>query len=523
MLLTDFLKHSARKYPENIAVKDKNLEISYTQLDALSDRLASCLIAQKVQIGDRVGIYLDRSIEAIIAIFGILKTGGVYVPIDITFPPERKLYIISNCSIEILITDLKKITLFEEALETKSPLKSILLMDNSLNEYSRIPKGDKEIINFYQTQSVKPFQKILSLSDESLANILYTSGSTGKPKGVMMSHRALSASMQSQLEYIGANAHDRMSSTVPMHFSMSPFEIFVSTGSGATLSIIPPGLFAFPDSLTSFIESEKLTIWHSVPSIITQMVLYGELQKRDLSSLRLLHLAGGVIPIEHLRQFMRIFPHICCCNIYGSAETYEIASYHIKNLPESVTSIPVGKPWPGVELFIVDALGKFVEKKEGAVGELYVHTPFLMKGYWSKEKGANQITPSKSPFHFLQKGIKLYRTGDIAKIDKDGNYVLIGRADNTINKEGYRIGLNEIEAVLFSCSEVKEAAVVTEGRFQNKKVKAVVALREGSGFLEKDIKGLCRKKLPRYMVPDKIEFRNFLPKTSTGKVDKKEL
>ncbi|MBL7129978.1 MAG: amino acid adenylation domain-containing protein [Candidatus Omnitrophica bacterium] len=521
MLLTDLLENTSKKYPDNIVVRDKDREISYRQLAILSSRLASCLIRQGVELGDRIGIYLDRSIEAAVAIFGILKAGAAYVPIDITFPPERKAYIIDNCSIKILIIDSKKIELFAENLTSASCLNCMLVMDDLEAKEGKIPKKIK-VIPFQRIVSFEPLKDDLPISDSALANILYTSGSTDQPKGVMATHRALTACIDNVFKYYMLSSKERISSTVPLHFSMSVFEIFVTIKAGATICLVPSGMFAFPTSLANFIEKERLTVWHSVPSVITPLVLYGNLKERNLSSLRLVHLGGEVIPVEYLRQFMSIVPHAQCYNIYGSAETHEITRFHINQSSNSVTIIPVGKPWEEVEIFLVDEAGNLVQKEEGATGELYVYTPSLMQGYWADKKRTDQVL-FRSSFHPQEKEVKIYRTGDIAKIDQDGNYVLIGRADSTIKRGGIRIGLDEIEAVLFNRPEVREAAVVVKGQGVRPEIKAVIVLQKRSFLSEEDIRGFCRKKLARYMVPDRFEFRDFLPRTSTGKIDKKNL
>lgn len=518
MLITDILKDTTKKTPGKIAVKSGNRWISYKEFDRLSSSIASCLTANMVQVGDRIGIYCNRSIEAIAAIYGILKAGAAYVPIDITLPPKRISYIINNCSIKVLFTDVRKTTALQEILKSTPGLSSVLSVGSCIKDLVSLPKNLK-IIDFDKIRRGEPLKENPAIPDDTLANILYTSGSTGEPKGVMMTHRSLSASAHNLKDFYSITDKDKISSTAPLHFSMSVFEIFASVKAGAELCLVPPGLFAFPVSLARLIEKERLTIWHSVPTAITQLVLYGNLKKRDLSSLRLFHLGGGMIPTEHLRQFMKIVPSVEYYNVYGSAETHEMSAYHIKTLPKYIANIPIGKPWPGSEIFLIDKKGRPVEKKPNSAGELYVYTQSLMKGYWGDKKRTAEIFID-SPFHPTEKGIKLYKTGDMAMLDKNNDYVLTGRADSTIKRNGFRIGLSEIEATLLVCPKIKEAAVVTSNVGTLKEIKALIVLKEANSISGEGVKKFCRERLPSYMIPDKVEFIPELPKTSTGKIDR---
>jgi amino acid adenylation domain-containing protein len=520
MLLTDFLQKSAQKYPKKTAIKDGKKCLSFQEVEKLSNRVAGYLLSQGHSPGDRVGIHLDRSAEGVIAVFGILKAAAVYVPIDITLPPRRKEYIIKDCQIKTLLTDSKKLSLLDGLLKKGLNLESILILDS----------GEKTKPGFYKSVrlaflgKIGYFQKtkLPWLDENQLANILYTSGSTGNPKGVMITHSSLAKCITNEVDYFNINSSDIVSSTTPLHFSMSPFEIFSSVKAAAALSIVPPGIFSFPRSLAAFIENEQLTIWHSVPSVINHLTLYGKLKEKSFSKLRLVHLAGGPVSVRQIRQFMRLFPHIDCYNVYGSAETYEIARYKINKLSPSAKSVPVGEPWKGVDMFLVDESGRLVKKKKAARGELYVKTPSLMQGYWNNLNRTKEVL-IENPFYSPDKKIKLYKTKDILRVDEQGNYILIGRADNTIKRGGFRIGLTEIESLLLSHPQIEEAAVVVEKTNKQKLIKAILVTTEGGNLSLQGIKEFCRKRLPRYMLPDKIELSRFLPKTSTGKVDRKKL
>ena len=516
-LLTDLLKLTSSLKSDNAAVREQGGTLSYRELDVLSGRIAACLAEGGVKPGDRVGICMGRSSDAVTAIFGALKCGAAYVPIEPTFPPERKAFIVKDCGIQALVAEWKKISPAEDTLKAMPGLKFVIAADTtgakSRAKNIRVIPRDEIVLK-------RPLKKRPPAKGGSLACILYTSGSTGRPKGVMMTHQALHTAVTRESRFFGLKDKDRVSCTVPLYFSMSPFEIFATIGSGATLSIAPAGSFAFPSSLAGWIEEERITVWHSVPLAITQLVLYGNLKARDLSSVRLVYLGGDTVPAKYLRKMMKLMPRAEFYNTYGSAETQGIAYYRANDLDEAALTVPAGRKWDDVELILADSSGKKIAVKKGASGELYVKSPSLMKGYWNRS-GLTEKVLMKDPFGPKGRaGSKVYRTSDMAKIDSGGNLVVLGRADDAINRDGYKIGLGEIEAALLDCPYVKEAAVVAADRAGTRTIRAVVTPGDGSNIREEDIMRSLRERLPRYMVPDAVEVKKTLPKTLTGKTDR---
>jgi len=521
-LLHNLLRKSEELYPEKTVARFKNKTISYKKLNSLSDRLASCLISKGDKVGGRVGVYMDKSIDALTAIFGILKTGACYVPLDPMAPPERQLQIIIDCSLEYLIISSKKFFQIRQILQSRNPLKYIFILDISKDECQECISGVSVVFKDEIWGSKISFSEVQrkQIKDSNLAYIFYTSGSTGQPKGVMISHKASLAFVNWAYRCFNVNSDDNVSSHSSFHFDLSIFDIFVTIKAGATICIVSQGLSAFPKSLADFIENEKISIWYSVPSVLIQLILYGGLKERDLSSLKQILFAGAVFPTKYLRRLMQIIPHAKYYNLYGPTETNVCTYYSVKSLPTSDDSIPIGKPCDGQEIFIVDDAGNLV--KNSKIGELYISGPTLMEGYWNGPQKTEAVL-LKNLFP-SRRNQNVYRTGDLVKFNKDGNLEFHGRKDNMIKSRGYRIELDEIESVLYKHPAIKElvAVPVPDDKIGNK-IKVAIVLKDNCSISEKEIKLFCSKKLPHYMIPEIITFHKFIPQTSTGKVDRKKL
>jgi amino acid adenylation domain-containing protein len=520
-LLQQLLTASARRDPHKEVALCRALALTYQELDETSDRLAGVLQQSGVERGDRVGIYLNKSLESLAALFGILKAGAVYVPLDPSAPVKRVAFIVGNCAMKGLVSTAKKIAHLSGALPESSALRCVVLTDGS-------PPGSPgslaraRMVGWQEIQqSPRSFSNPPVIEDD-LAYILYTSGSTGEPKGVMISHRAALTFVNWAQECIGVQAADRVSNHAPLHFDLSIFDIFTTIKSGGTVVAVPEEVSLFPRDLADFIENERITVWYSVPSALTQLVLHGEPQRHRLASLCKILFAGEVFPVKYLRQLQACVPHARYYNLYGPTET-NVCTYHaIPDIaPDREEPFPIGRACANTEVFAV------TDRQElalpGEVGELYVRGPGLAKGYWGlpdRTREAFLANPTGTPLG--QETV--YRTGDLVKQDADGNYLFLGRRDDRIKSRGYRIELGEIETVLNSHPQVEEVAVVPiPDEAIGNLIKAFVVARTGCEVTRAQLEGYCAERLPKYMLPRIIEFRSALPKTSTGKLDKRLL
>lgn len=530
-LLQHLLISSARTHSDRVAVQQQEHTITYRQLDEKSNQLAHTLLYAGIERGDRVGIYLDKSIEAVIAIFGILKAGATYVPLDPYAPIKRLAFIIKNCQIETLISTHQKIdALATNSLEDLQSLNSVILAD----EGDRATQWFGKIIQWsevLQAPCSPPPDPYLIEND--LAYILYTSGSTGTPKGVMINHRASLTFVNWAYDTFQVTAEDRVSNHAPFHFDLSIFDIFTTIKAGGTIILLSAALSVFPINLAKFIAEERISIWYSVPSILTSLVLYGQLEQQSFPALRTILFAGENFPIKYLRQLMVHIPHACYYNLYGPTETNVCTYYQVPPLDIELTeSLLIGQACANTEVFVLSTSNELVVR--GEVGELCVRGPGLMTGYWDLPEKSAQV---RVPFslHRSLGSEMIYRTGDLVKQAPDGNYIFLGRRDRMIKSRGYRIELGEIENILYSHPGVEEAAVIPipDNEIGNR-IKAIVVARSGdklAGAIPSELpdvsiqalKLFCAERLPKYMVPHLFEFRSNLPQTSTGKIDKVQL
>ena len=496
-LLSQLLTRSVELYPDHVAVIQDSRHYTYRALDEASNRFAHLLRNAGVQRGDRVGLYVEKSLEAVAALFGITKLGATYVPLDPAAPAQRIAYMISDCRMKAVIgTKAKPAPLGEY-------LPALIAVDDeaALAAASPAPPPDPGTI------------------ERDLALILYTSGSTGNPKGVMIGHRAVLTFIDWASGIFDVKPEDRAANHAPFHFDLSTFDLFVPIKAGASVVLLSPALSLFPVSMAKFIADQRISIWYSVPSALTRLVLYGNLAKFDLSRMRAILFAGEVFPVKYLRQLMGLVPHAAYYNLYGPTETNVCTWYQVDHLEDERTEpVPIGKACANSEILVLNDENQRV--KTGDVGELCVRGPGLMTGYWGKpERTAQSLTPYVVHPHLGPEPI--YRTGDLVREEAGGDYTYLGRRDNQIKSRGYRIELGEIETALYGHPDIEEAAVIPipDDEIGNQ-IKAFVVLRNGQSLGANALEAYCAARLPKYMVPHQVEVRAALPKTSTGKVDK---
>jgi amino acid adenylation domain-containing protein len=515
--LHDLLAASADRDPERIAIVDGARNIAYAELDERANQLANLLVRLGVAPGDRVGLYLDKSIEAIVGLFGVLKAGAAYVPLDPDAPVRRLAYIARNCDVACLLTGGEKAAVWEELLAHGAPVQSVVVLNDHVAERDavapnvRLLGSDALDVEASTTSSSRT-------SPAALAYLLYTSGSTGNPKGVALSHANALAFVTWAIECFDVSAGDRLSSHAPLHFDLSIFDIFAAAGAGAATVLVPREASLFPVELSRFLDRTAITVWYSVPSVLTALVLRGGLKGGEFPKLRAVLFAGEVFPTPHLRRLMALLPHARFDNLYGPTETNVCTYYPVPPLrPDRDEPIPIGKAIIDVTLVILTDDGRVAER--GEVGELYVAGPTVMQGYWRDLERTAEVLVE----NFLgDRAGPFYRTGDLVQEAADGNLLFLGRRDTQVKSRGYRIELGEVEAALYAHPAVAECAVtaIPDDDVTNR-LRAFVVVRDpvGTGELVRS----CTERIPHYMLPDSFEFCTALPKTSTGKIDRRRL
>jgi amino acid adenylation domain-containing protein len=518
-VLHQLLTESAARRPEAEAVRLLNEAITYRELETRSNQLAHALIKSGVTPGDRIGIYLQKSPAAIVSIFGVLKTGACYVPVDANAPGPRLLEIARQCELRALITSC---TLSEKLRSTSReewPMSAIFFVDKLADLAALAPQAFSFSDALPSQPVTPPSVKVIS---HDLAYILFTSGSTGTPKGVMLSHLNALTFVNWGFETFAITAQDRLSNHAPFNFDLSVFDIFVAVKAGAALSLVPEGLSVFPVQLSSFIQDQGITVWYSVPLVLRLLQSRGKLEERDLSALRLVLFAGEVFPTKHLRALMQKLPHPRYANLYGPTETNVCAYYEVEPIaPEQSAPIPIGKACANTDLVAIDADGQRITEP-GKEGLLYARGSIVMQGYYGrpKESAACFI---RNPFAAGREE-RLYCTGDWVTLDEKENYLFVGRKDHMIKTRGYRVELGEIETVMVAHPAVEEAiALAIPDDEVGNTIRAIVTLSDSRSLTSPELKRHCAEKLPPYMVPEEVEFCDTLPRTGTGKIDRQRL
>ncbi len=518
-VLHDLVRSSAEARPDAPAVQSSQGAITYGELDARANGVAHRLAELGVRTGGRVGLYVDKSIDSVVSLVGILKAGAAYVPLDPQGPPARAARILGDCGLEVLVTSRKKKSRVKQVLEENLPLESVILIDDA-DEVARQELAPLRVVLRDEISNEDQPPETSAAADEDLAYILYTSGSTGAPKGVAISHRASLAFVDWSRETFGLSPEDAVSSHAPFHFDLSIFDIHASFSAGAKVCLVPQGLSVFPQSLAKFIETSALTTWYSVPSVLIQLLLHGKLDERDLSALRQVLFAGEVFHPRYLRDVMAAIPSARFYNLYGPTETNVCTYYAVAEPPVDDAPIPIGQPCCGDEGFVVDEEGGIVAP--GETGELLVAGPTLMSGYWGDEEKTRRVLIEGDDD--LCGGRRVYRTGDLVHLRGDGHYEFHGRRDNMVKTRGYRVELGEIEAALNRHPDVTEAVVVAKPDEElGNRLEAWLIPRDAASFDEQDLKRFCADCLPQHMIPELFFVRESLPRTSTAKVDRDRL
>ncbi|QWV93979.1 amino acid adenylation domain-containing protein [Geomonas oryzisoli] len=515
-LLQQLLTEGAATFPKRQAVLFKDRALTYRELEETSNRLAALLAAHGVRRGDRVGILMNKSVECIVALFAILKAGGAYVPLDPASPAPRLCSIINHCGIRLAIAapdQLERVLL--EAENGMKLEKAVVTAPAGALPYVEAIAWEE-----LERQSSAPLPSLTC--GASPAYILHTSGSTGFPKGVVISHLNALTFVDMATEFFAIGDGDRLANHAPLHFDLSIFDIFCAMKGGATVVLVPEALTAFPVRLAEFLLREEITVWNSVASVLTKLADQGALDRLTLPRLRLVHFSGDLMPVKYLKVLKRFMPAAAFYNIYGQTEANSSLFFRVpEELPEDAWKIPIGTPFPNFEVFAIDETGEVVTEP-GREGELHVLSATVALGYWND--------PVRTAAHFSpdprvpSSHARVYRTGDVVRLDHQGNFVFAGRKDHMVKSKGFRVELDEIEVILNSHPGIRQAAVIAiPDELTGSRIVAYVSHAEGAVPEAADLIGLCGARLPKYMIPERIICRPTLPVTSNSKIDRKAL
>lgn len=489
--------------------------LSYAELDALSDRIANVLRETGCTGGDRVCLLLPKEPEAIAAMLGALKAGCPYVPVDTASPAVRTARIVAAAEPRVVLVAPSAAALLdgvvaEGALET----------DVAIGTLAHEPvDGDRFTTSFtgLDIATADGSATATSVGPDDIAHILFTSGSTGEPKGVPITHRNVVTFLDWALSMFGIGPDDRLSSHPPLHFDLSTFDVFGALSCGAELHLVEPKLNLSAKGLGRFIEDAGLTQWFSVPSTMSFLASFDAVPDNGWPMLRRVLFCGEVMPTPVLAHWMRRLPHAAFTNLYGPTEATIASSFHtVPAVPADETvPVPIGRACEGEELVVLDE--HLTPVATGEIGDLYIGGDGLSPGYWRDEEKTRAVfvADPRDPDR------RLYKTGDLARIDDEGVIHFLGRADSQIKSRGYRIELGEIEAALNAIDAVREAAVVgvPSGGFEGTLIGCAYAADDAdvtAQMLRARLSGI----LPPYMLPSRWLMLDALPKNANGKIDR---
>ena len=468
--MLDFLIHApiahyARQTPDHPALAFAGETMSYAELDMAGNQLARALIERGLQPEDRVGLFLHKGLDLGVAIYGALRAGGVFVPLDPFLPAERLAFIIEDCGIEHLITS-DALAATVEGIEPSGPLRLY-----GVEAESRFPTT-----SWSEVRSGPAGPPDVVLIDQNLGYIMYTSGSTGQPKGMMHTHLGSISYARWGAMHVGLTSEDRVASHAPLHFDLSIFDFFSTSQVGGTVVMVPEPVTKFPASWAEYVERERISVVFTVPYTLIDMLERGAIDQRDLSSLRWILFGGEPFPPKHLRALMKALPWVRFTNVYGPAEAPSCTCYDVPDVSAvSDEPLPIGTVSANSEDVILDDDDR--ECGIGEEGELCIRSSTLTRGYWNRpdlNERAFFRRESFGPFPHVY-----YRTGDMVVRHADGLLRFLGRKDRMIKTRGHRVELDDVEAALVSHPGVQEAAAfaVPDGRVSRDVAAAVRFIR----------------------------------------------
>lgn len=470
---------------DKIAIVDEGTNITYNELDLESNKVANMLINKKVNPNDRIAVLMDKSIDYLITIIGILKAGGVYVPIDVEFPSERQKYMIDSVDVKYIITNSK--------------------YDNKELKYNnKICLQEKEQFNSNDVSNRNKYS--------DMAYIMYTSGTTGNPKGVIITHKNV-IRLVDNTNYIKPNSKDRVLQTGAIGFDATTFEYFYSLFNGLTLYLIPKSIMLDMKQFNDYIINNKISVMFLTSQLFKSIVQYNE---NVFENVRVLLTGGEILSSKHSNKVLENCPNLLLYNVYGPTENTTFSTYYKIEKKFEQNNIPIGKPIANTTCYIVDKCGNLCPIK--VPGELWLGGDGVSKGYYSNEILTNEKFVNND---FVNNNELLYKSGDLVSWDVNGNINFLGRIDKQIKIRGFRIELDEIKLRLEQIEKVKDSFVIAEKNNGDYYINAYIVSDEKLDL--KLIKKELKNKIPYYMLPKNIIQVDKILMNINGKVDVNKL
>ncbi len=496
--LIELFEETVKKYPQKVAVIDKDREIVFSDLHRKSLQLASALMALGIGQNRPVGVFLDKSIESVYADLGILYAGDFYMNLDIKTPAERIRNILQLVEPAAIISTTRQIKSIEGIIP--STMKVILLDEAG---------GTADV------DSADIIGRLSTIIDTDPSCIINTSGSTGTPKGVVLNHKSFFDFIDWAIDTFHFDDDLVMGSLSPIVFDIYSFELCMLMAKASTLVVLPAHLAAFPAKILEVLEQHKVNFLFWVPTIMVNIANMDLLSAFKLKSLRTVWFAGEVFPTKQFNYWHHHLSEVTFANLYGPIEITLDCTYYIinKEIPDE-EPLPIGYPCRNTDILILDDEDRAV-KESGVEGELCVRGTSLAMGYYNN--------PEKTAAVFVQNPLNkaypelIYRTGDIVCLNDEGLIVFKGRKDNIVKHMGYRTDLGEIEHVIINTLKlVKNGCIV-----YNQRDKQITLFYEAAEEIPvSEFRLQIGKVLPKYMIPTAFHHLEQLQRNANGKIDR---
>lgn len=519
-LLHELVAGSANRTPERDALIHNSVKYTFNTLATRIDRFAAAAISMGLGRQERVGIYLPKQPEAVIAMFGAAAAGAVFVPINPLLKAEQVSYILQDCNVRILITSAERAASLAPVLPRCHDLRGVVLTGDAAEE-PWLHRSDVPTVAWNDLMTSSGGEKARHrVIDGDMAAILYTSGSTGKPKGVVLSHRNMVTGAKSVASYLANNRDDRLLAVLPFSFDYGFSQLSTAYTVGAGVVLLD---YLLPRDVVRTVERERITGLAGVPPLWAQLAQL-DWPHAVSEHLRYITNSGGAMPGATLQALRQKLPRTQPFLMYGLTEAFRstfLPPAEIDNRPGSM-----GKAIPNVEIMVVREDGSSCAP--GEPGELVHRGALVSLGYWNDpEKTAERFraAPAQNPALTLPE-IAVW-SGDTVRSDEDGYLYFVGRRDDMIKTSGYRVSPTEIEEVVYSTGLVAEASAI--GVPHPVLGQAIILVAKPSAERTRhprddaEILDACKRRLANFMVPQRIEWRSELPRNPNGKIDRKRL
>lgn len=510
-LLGEALLKSASRYPDKTAIIEKDKEYSYSELRGSAMKLANFLVSSGIKRGDRVAVYLNNSWQAVVSIYGITLSGAVFLVINPQTKADKLQYILNDSEAVALIADGALHNEINKIIAEVESLGNIIITGAA---DKIIASGIKTITDFQKIVDELPSEAELpQIIPNDLAALIYTSGSTGFPKGVMMTHQSMVFTSWSLIEYLRLTDSDRIILLLPLAFDYGLYQLLMAVTIGG--SLIVEQSFIFQATIYKQIEKYKPTVFPGVPTIYALMIAAAKKSGLAFDCIKKVTNTAAALPAEFIPDLKNLFPNALIFKMYGLTECKRVCYLE----PELVDVKPksVGKAIPGTEVFLLTPEGEPVKK--GERGILHIRGPHIMLGYLNKDELTREmLKPGKLPWE------RVLCSNDWFEMDDEGFLYFLGRNDDIIKSRGEKVSPVEIENVIYTIPEIREAAIIgVPDDITGEAIIGFVTVYDGNNLTEKDIQKVCMSKLELFMIPKQLIFLNEMPKSTNGKIDKKRL